>query len=61
MTAITADISSKQSYRFRLGKFTKSTLVMDLRDPIETRRKRAERAERKNKTYGKKSEFTVYD
>lgn len=58
---VQAEMSSKQSFRFRLGRFNKSTLVMDLRDPLETRKKRAEKAERKNKTYGKKSRFTVYD
>lgn len=58
---VQAAMSSKQSFRFRLGRFTKSTLVMDLRDPLETRKKRAEKAERKNKTYGKKSEFAIHD
>ena len=52
-------MTNKQSFKFRLSAFTKSTCVMDLRDPLDTRRHRAERFERKNKTNGKRSVYHV--
>lgn len=49
------------SFKFRLSRFTSSRCTMDLRDPLETRKARAERYARKNKTCGKKAVFHVYD
>ena len=48
-----------QSYRQRLRQFARSYVVMDLRDSIETRKARAERYARKNKTCGKRAVFMV--
>lgn len=48
-----------KSYRFRLARFTKSTCVMDLRDPLETRKARAERYARRYKTCGKRAVYAI--
>lgn len=49
--------AERDSYRRRLGRFARSRTVMDLRDPFETRKARAERYARKNKTERKRAVF----
>lgn len=48
-----------QSYRQRLHQFARSYVVMDLRDPIETRLARATAYERRYKTAGKPSRYKI--
>lgn len=52
-------MTRQQSYRQRLNQYVRSYVVMDLRDPIETRLARAERYARKNKTCGRRAVFAV--
>lgn len=48
-----------QTFKMRLNRFFKSYTTMDLRTDEETRKVRCERFERKNKTVGKLSVFTI--
>lgn len=48
-----------QSYRQRLRQFARSYVVMDLRDPIETRLARATAYERRYKTAGRPSRYAT--
>lgn len=50
-----------QSYLQRLNRFAKSYVVMDLRDPSETRLARATAYERRYKTAGRPSVYRVGD
>lgn len=45
------------NYKRRLFRFSRTASVMDLRDPFETRKARAARYARRNKTEGRKAVF----
>lgn len=45
------------SYRRRCARFCRSRTTMDLRDPVETRLKRAAKHAKRNKTCGRKAVF----
>lgn len=46
-----------ESFKRRINRFTRTVSIMDLRDPFETRKARAQRYARKNKTEGRKAVF----
>lgn len=48
-----------QTFKQRLSRFFKSYTTLDLRTDDETRKVRCEKFERKNKTAGKRSVFTI--
>jgi hypothetical protein len=52
-----ANVESIAQLKRRLNRFTKTASVMDLRSDEETRKARAERFERRNKTSGKRAVF----
>lgn len=45
------------NYKRRLFQFSRTASIMDLRDPFETRKARAARYARRNKTEGRKAVF----
>lgn len=51
------DTRAAASAKRRFMRFTKTASVHDLRDPLDTRKARAERYARKNKTDGRKAVF----
>lgn len=48
----------QDNYRRRLARFTRTASIMDHRDPVDTRKARAERYARRNKTCGKRAVFS---
>lgn len=54
-----ANVESRASIKRRLCQFNRTVSVMDLRPEYETRKARAERFERRNKTSGKRTVFEV--
>lgn len=46
-----------KNLRRRLARFTRTASVHDLRDPLDTRRARAARYAKRNKTEGRKAVF----
>ena len=50
-------MKNEQNFRRRLARFTRTASVHDLRDPLDTRRARAARYAKRNKTEGKKAVF----